>query len=58
MYINRMLVLGLALALVAFPMIKDWLGSDYTAWWRAYTVWTVVILFTWWGNRSRQPDEL
>ncbi len=58
MYINRMLVLGIALALVSFPMIKDWLGSDYTAWERVYIIWTAIIVFTWWGNRSRQPDEL
>ncbi len=58
MYINRMLVLGIALALVSFPMIKDWLSSDYTAWERYYILWTAIIVFTWWGNRSRQPDEL
>ncbi len=58
MYINRMLVLGLVLVLVSFPMLNDWLNRDYTAWHRYYIVWSVVILFTWWGNRSRHPDEL
>ncbi|WP_167855007.1 hypothetical protein [Mangrovimicrobium sediminis] len=58
MYINRMLVLGMTLALVSFPMFTDWLARDYTAWERYYVVWLLVILFSWWGNRSRHPDEL
>ena len=58
MYINRMLVLSIVLALVAFPVLADWLTSDYTAWYRPYIVWCRIIGFTWWGYRSRHPDEL
>jgi len=58
MYINRMLVLGMVLALVSFPMLKDWLSGDHTAWYRYYILWSLVILFTWWGTRSRHSDEL
>ena len=53
MYINRMLVLGIVLALVAFPILTDWLTSDYTAWYRPYVVWGLIIAFTWWSYRSR-----
>lgn len=58
MYINRMLVLGIVLALMAFPVLADWLTSDYAAWYRPYVVWSLIIGFTWWSYRSRQPDEL
>ena len=58
MYINRTLVLGIVLLLIAFPVITDWLTSDYSAWYRPYVIWSAIIAFTWWGNRSRQPDEL
>jgi Na+/melibiose symporter-like transporter len=53
-----MLALGIMLAVVTFPLIRDWLGSDYTAWHRPYLVWGIIVLFTWWGYRSRHPDEL
>ena len=58
MYISRTLMLGLVLALIAFPVLTDWLTSDFSAWYRPYIVWILLILFTWWGNRSRQTDEL
>ena len=58
MYINRTLLLGLALMLVSFPVIIDWLTSDYTAWHRPYLIWTVIIAIAWWSQRSRHPDEL
>jgi len=58
MYINRALLLGLVLALVAFPFLVDWLTSDYTAWHRPYLVWAVVVFAAWLGQRSRNGDEL
>jgi len=58
MYINRTLVLGLALALISFPVLKGWLTSEPSAWLRYYVLWTLVILVTWWSNRSRHTDEL
>jgi hypothetical protein len=58
MYINRMLVLGIVLAMVAFPVLTDWLTSDYTAWHRPYVIWVFIIVFTWWAYRVRHPDEL
>lgn len=58
MYINRTLLLGIVLALVSFPVIIDWLTSDYTAWYRPYFVWTFIIAVAWWSQRSRHPDEL
>ncbi|WP_157516064.1 hypothetical protein [Pseudohalioglobus lutimaris] len=58
MYINRTLMLGIVLALIAFPVLRDWLTSDYSAWYRPYVIWCTIIVFTWWGHRSRYPDEL
>ena len=58
MYINRTLVLGIALVLIAFPVLTDWLTSDYSAWHRPYIIWCVILAFTWWAHRSRYPDEL
>jgi hypothetical protein len=58
MYINRTLLLGLAMMMVTFPLVVDWLTSDYSAWYRPYVVWSLIISLTWWGQRSRHPDEL
>lgn len=58
MYINRTLLLGIILVLISFPLITDWLTSDYTAWYRPYLLWTLIILAAWLGQRSRGPDEL
>lgn len=58
MYINRMLVLALLLTLICYPVVKDWLSNEYSAWYRYYVIWSSVILVTWWSNRSRHPDEL
>lgn len=58
MYINRTLALGIALVLVALPVLTDWLTSDYSAWYRPYIIWAVIIIFSWLGHRSRYPDEL
>ncbi len=58
MYINRSLLLGLSLLLVSFPVLIDWLTSDYTAWYRPYIVWSVIIVLAWRDQRSRHPDEL
>jgi hypothetical protein len=46
------------LALMAFPLLADWLTSDYSAWYRPYAIWVLIIAFTWWAYRSRHPDEL
>lgn len=58
MYINRTLLLGLALTLVLFPVLTDWLTSDYTAWYRPYTIWSLIIISAWLGQRTKHSDEL
>ncbi len=58
MYINRILVLALLLAIICYPALKDWLGSDHSAWYRYYIIWSGVVLVAWLSNRSRHPDEL
>jgi len=58
MYINRTLLLALALTLVLFPVLSDWLTSDYTAWYRPYAIWSLVVLAAWLGQRAKHSDEL
>ena len=58
MYINRVLLLVVGLALMFFPSVEAWLLSDYTAWYRPYQLWMLTIVGAWWNQRSRYPDEL
>ena len=58
MYINRVLLLVIGLALMFFPSVEAWLLSDYTLWYRPYQLWLLVIVAAWWNQRSRYRDEL
>ncbi len=58
MYINRVLLLVVGLALMFFPSVEAWLLSDYTLWYRPYQLWLLVIVAAWWNQRSRYQDEL
>lgn len=58
MYIQRTLLLGIALLLLCIPFILDWLTSDFSAWLRPYVVWSALIFLAWLSQRSRRRDEL
>ncbi len=58
MYINRALLMVLAVAMIFFPSIEDWLVHAGTAWYRPYALWLLVIVAAYWNQRSRYSDDL
>ena len=56
MYINPTLLLLLALIFVFAPTIQDWVLNGGTAWYRPYIVWVLLLMFTWWSQRSRTQE--
>lgn len=58
MYINRTLLLIACILMVFSPVIADWLASTEPDWYRPYQLWLVLILATYWNQRSRNTDEL
>jgi hypothetical protein len=56
MYINRSLLMVLAVALVFFPSALDWATTVGSAWHRPYLLWGALILLGYWLQRKR-PDN-
>ena len=58
MYINRTLLLVAGIVLIFFPAIEAWMISSDAAWYRPYQLWLLVIVGSYWNQRSRYPDDL
>ena len=58
MYINRALILAIGLILILYPAIENWMVSSPSDWYRPYQLWLLVIVATYWNQRTRHPDEL
>lgn len=58
MYVDRGLLLAVALTIVLFPGIERWMLGDPVHWYRPFLVWAAVILAVYWNQRHRQRDEL
>ena len=58
MYINRALLLLLGVAFIFLPAVEAWLTSGDTPWYRPFQLWALVLVATYWNQRSRYPDEL
>jgi hypothetical protein len=58
MYINRTLLLALAVLVVFYPAVEGWLFSPQPAWYRPYQLWFLLVLATFWNQRTRKHDEL
>lgn len=58
MYINRILLLLVGILTIFYPTIESWITATHTVWYRPYQLWLVVILASYWNQRSRYPDEL
>ena len=58
MYINRSLLLLLAIAAVFIPSAQEWTTSGGAAWYRPYLVWALVVLVAWWNQRKSYSDDL
>ncbi|MFT4520289.1 MAG: hypothetical protein ACI9JM_002691 [Halioglobus sp.] len=58
MYINRALLLAIGVILIFFPAIESWMVSSETDWYRPYQLWLLIVLATFWNQRTRYTDEL
>ena len=58
MYINRALLFILAVTLIFLPSVEDWLLSPEADWYRPYQLWLLIIVATYWNQRTRYNDEL
>lgn len=58
MYINRLLLLFVGVAMIFFPAIEDWMVNSEVAWYRPYQLWLLVVIAAYWNQRTRYPDEL
>ena len=58
MYINRALLLVVAIFLIFSPAIEEWVFHSGSAWYRPYPLWLIFIVTAYLNQRSRYPDEL
>jgi hypothetical protein len=57
MYINRSLLMVLAVALVFFPGALDWATTVGAAWYRPYLMWGLLVLLGYWLQRKRPHND-
>ena len=58
MYINRALLFIAGLLFIFYPTVDSWTPDSDTTWYRPFLLWLLVIVATYWNQRSRLPDEL
>ena len=58
MYINRALLLAVAILLVFFPSIEQWIFHAGAAWYRPYALWLLIVVGVYWNQRANRSDEL
>lgn len=58
MYINRALLIVVGIVMIFFPAIEDWMLSSDIVWYRPFQLWLLVIIATFWNQRTRFTDEL
>ena len=57
MYINRILLIVLAVALEFFPSAMEWATTSGTAWYRPYLLWAMLVILGYWIQRERFRDD-
>ena len=57
MYINRSLLMVLAMTLVFFPSSLEWISTGGTAWLRPYVLWALLVLLGYWLQRNPYRDD-
>ncbi len=57
MYINRALLLALAMLLAFMPALEEWAFHSPTVWYRPHQLWLLLIIATFLNSRSRYPDD-
>ena len=58
MYIDRVLLLAVGAFMIFSPAVEEWIFHSGSSWYRPYELWLLVIVASWWNQRSRYPDEL
>lgn len=58
MYINRALLLAMAILLVFLPSIERWIFDSGAAWYRIYALWLLIVVGAYWNQRASRSDEL
>jgi hypothetical protein len=58
MYINRAILFIAGLFFIFYPAVDSWTLDGDTTWYRPFLLWLLVIVATYWNQRSRFPDEL
>ena len=57
MYINRTLLLLLAIAIVFIPSAQEWVSSGGSAWYRPFLIWAVIVAAAYWNQRKSYSDD-
>jgi uncharacterized membrane protein len=57
-YINRTLLIILAVTIVFIPSVQAWVTSGGSAWYRPFLVWFVLLLAAYWNQRKSYGDDL
>ncbi len=57
MYINRALLLLLAVVMVFLPAAIEWVMAAGAAWYRPYLLWSLLILLGLWMDRRVFRDD-
>ncbi len=58
MHIHSSLILLIALFAVFTPVLEQWLLNGSADWFRPHLIWLAVIVFVYFSQRGRHPDEL
>jgi hypothetical protein len=57
MYLDRGLLLAVAITVILFPGIERWMFADPVHWYRPFIVGAAVIAGVYWNQRRRDFDE-
>ena len=58
MYINRTLLMVLAIAVVFLPSAQEWVTTGGAAWYRPYLLWILIVVLGYWNQRKRFRDDI
>lgn len=58
MYINRTLLILIAVTLIFIPSVLVWVTAAGSAWYRPFIIWFLVLLAAYWNQRKSYSDDL
>ena len=57
MYINRALLMVMAIGVVFLPSAQEWATSGGISWYRPYLLWMLLVMLGYWSQRTRYTDD-